>query len=384
MARRDNSPDFIEAIARGLDVIRAFHPRQPVMSLTAVATAAGLARPTARRILLTLEQLGYVRAADGGFELTPRVLDLGMSYVLSRGLWEVARPHMDKLVARTHESSSIAQLDGSDIVYVARVAVPKIIALAVTIGTRFPAMQTSLGKVLLAALPPGEAERVLVEPSRSGITPRWQPDAEERAAALREVRARGWALTDQELAPGIRSVAAPLRDGDGTTIAALNVTVHAAETPVEVLTGEYLPWLLQTAGAISADWAACQRVSQVTITRAAALSGRAAGPAWSAPAWSAPAWMRPSRLFPHLRGAAGAAFISLARCLDHRLDSRSGRAHVQSVGQGSDRRTESLLRLGELSSPSPHPRCLVTISTRSRACHAVAPFRSWIAGPRRD
>ena len=278
MARRDNSPDFIEAIARGLDVIRAFHPRQPVMSLTAVATAAGLARPTARRILLTLEQLGYVRAADGGFELTPRVLDLGMSYVLSRGLWEVARPHMDKLVARTHESSSIAQLDGSDIVYVARVAVPKIIALAVTIGTRFPAMQTSLGKVLLAALPPGEAERVLVEPSRSGITPRWQPDAEERAAALREVRARGWALTDQELAPGIRSVAAPLRDGDGTTIAALNVTVHAAETPVEVLTGEYLPWLLQTAGAISADWAACQRVSQVTITRAAALSGRAAGP----------------------------------------------------------------------------------------------------------
>ena len=276
MARRDNSPDFIEAIARGLDVIRAFHPRQPVMSLTAVATAAGLARPTARRILLTLEQLGYVRAADGGFELTPRVLDLGMSYVLSRGLWEVARPHMDKLVARTHESSSIAQLDGSDIVYVARVAVPKIIALAVTIGTRFPAMQTSLGKVLLAALPLGEAERVLVEPSRSGIIPRWQPDAEERAAALREVRARGWALTDQELAPGIRSVAAPLRDGDGTTIAALNVTVHAAETPVEVLTGEYLPWLLQTAGAISADWAACQRVSQVTITRAAALSGRAA------------------------------------------------------------------------------------------------------------
>jgi hypothetical protein len=115
-----------------------------------------------------------------------------------------------------------------------------------------------------------------VEPSRSGITPRWQPDAEERAAALREVRARGWALTDQELAPGIRSVAAPLRDGDGQTIAALNVTVHAAETPVEVLTGEYLPWLLQTAGAISADWAACQHVSQVTITRATALSGRAA------------------------------------------------------------------------------------------------------------
>jgi|SRR5271165_205052 len=263
MARPDTSPDFIEALARGLDVIRAFAPRQPVMSLAAVAGATGLARPTARRILLTLEDLGYVRAANGGFELTPRVLELGMSYVLSRNLWEVARPHMERLVARTHESSSIAQLDGSDIVYVARVAVPKIIALAVTIGTRFPAMQTSLGKVLLAGLPAGEAEQVLAQPSRSGITARWQPDAAEREASLREVRARGWSLTDEQLAPGIRSVAAPLRDGGGRVIAAMNVTVHAAETPVEVLTGEYLPMLLQAAGAISADWAALEAVPAI-------------------------------------------------------------------------------------------------------------------------
>jgi IclR family transcriptional regulator, pca regulon regulatory protein len=280
MARRDNSPDFIEAIARGLDVIRAFGPGQPVMSLAGVAAATDLPRPTARRILLTLEQLGYVRQVGGqpgaagqagstqgagGYELTPRVLDLGMSYVLSRGLWEVARPHMAALVARTKESSSIAQLDGSDIVYVARVAVPKIVTLAVTIGTRFPAMPTSLGKVLLAALPSAEAERVLAEPSRSGITPRSQPDAGERAATLREVRARGWALTDEELAPGIRSVAVPLRDGDGRVIAALNVNSHAAETPLEVLTGVHLPLLLQTAGAIGADWAVCQSVPQVTV-----------------------------------------------------------------------------------------------------------------------
>jgi IclR family transcriptional regulator, pca regulon regulatory protein len=265
MARPDTSPDFIEALARGLDVIRAFAPRQPVMSLAAVAGAAGLARPTARRILLTLEELGYVRAADGGFELTPRVLELGMSYILSRNLWDVARPHMEALVARTHESSSIAQLDGSDIVYVARVAVPKIIALAVTIGTRFPAMQTSLGKVLLAGLPPEQAEQVLAEPSRSGITARWQPGPAERAAALRDVRARGWSLTDEQLALGIRSVAAPLRDGDGRVIAAMNVTVHAAETSVEVLTGEYLPLLLQAAGAISADWAAYQAAPAVVM-----------------------------------------------------------------------------------------------------------------------
>jgi IclR family transcriptional regulator, pca regulon regulatory protein len=306
MARRDTSPDFIEALARGLDVIRAFQPGRPAMSLAAVAGATGLARPTARRILLTLEQMGYVRAVepldqmghvravdreavdpkavdrkavdrkavdrkyvDRKYELTPRVLELGMSYVLSRNLWEVARPHMERLVARTHESSSIAQLDGSDIVYVARVAVPKIVALAVTIGTRFPAMQTSLGKVLLAALSPEDAERVLAEPSRSGIPPRIVFSSEERAASLREVRARGWALTDEELAAGIRSVAAPLRDGEGRVIASLNVNTHAAETPVEVLTGEYLPLLLQTAGAISADWAACQAAPQVTVPQPA-------------------------------------------------------------------------------------------------------------------
>jgi IclR family transcriptional regulator, pca regulon regulatory protein len=287
VARRDDSPDFIEAIARGLDVIRAFGPGQPVMSLASVAAASDLPRPTARRILLTLEQLGYVRQAGaagggsgggqsgGGYELTPRVLDLGMSYVLSRGLWEVARPHMEALVARTHESSSIAQLDGSDIVYVARVAVPKIIALAVVIGTRFPAMATSLGKVLLAGLAPEEVEQVLAEPSRSGITARWQPDAAERDAALREVRARGWSLTDEQLALGIRSVAAPLRDGTGRVIAAMNVTVHAAETPVELLTGEYLPMLLQTAGAISADWAAYQSAPAVTVAVGALVPGPA-------------------------------------------------------------------------------------------------------------
>jgi IclR family transcriptional regulator, pca regulon regulatory protein len=276
MARQDTSPDFIEALARGLDVIRAFQPRKPVMSLAAIAAAAGLARPTARRMLLTLSDLGYVRPVDGGFELTPRVLDLGMSYVLSKGLWEIARPHLEALVAQTHESSSIAELDGSDIVYVARVAVPKIIALAVTIGTRFPAMQTSLGKVMLAALPPAEAEHLLTEPSRSGITARWQPTAAERAAELRDVRARGWALTDEQLAFGIRSVAAPLRDGSGRVIAAMNVTVHAAETPVGVLTGEYLPLLLRTAGAISADWAARQATPQLTIPLEQAASSHCA------------------------------------------------------------------------------------------------------------
>src|SRR6185437_7614560 len=265
MARRETGPDFIEALARGLDVIRAFGPRQPVMSLAAVATATELARPTARRILLTLTELGYVRPADGGFELTPRVLELGMSYVLSRNLWEVARPHMEALVARTHESSSIAQLDGSDIVYVARVAVPKIITLAVTIGTRFPALQTSLGKVLLAPLPLDELERALAHPSRSGIIPRWNPTADERDRELRDVRERGWSMTDEQLARGIRSIAAPVYDAPGHVAAALNVSTHAAETSIETLTEVYLPLLLQTAATISADWTLRQSRPEITI-----------------------------------------------------------------------------------------------------------------------
>ncbi|MDQ3735241.1 MAG: helix-turn-helix domain-containing protein [Actinomycetota bacterium] len=265
MARRDDDRNFVEAIARGFDVIKAFEATRPIMTLSQVAAAAQLARPTARRILLTLEALGYVRTEPRGFALTPRVLELGLAYVQSMGLWEVARPHMERLVGRTHESTSIAQLDGSDISYVARVAVPKIIALAVSIGTRFPAPQTSLGKVLLAGLDPGELDEVLSEPSRSGIRPRWQPSRAELDDVLRDVRAKGWALTDEQLAPGIRSVAAPLRDGTGTVIAAMNVTVHAAETPVETLTREYLPLLLQAASDLSADFALRQSVPNITF-----------------------------------------------------------------------------------------------------------------------
>ena len=266
MPREGAGPDFIEALARGLEVIGCFDARRPAMTLTEIATATGLARPTVRRILLTLAELGYVRADGGAFALTPRVLDLGVAYVRSQGLWDVARPHMQQLVARTNESCSIAQLDGSDIVYVARVAVPKIVALTVQIGTRFPALQTSLGKVLLAALPPEELERVLAEPSRSGLEPLWCPDRAERDAELRQVRARGWALTDGQLARAIRSVAVPLRDGSGRVVASINVNTHAAETPVEKLLDEHLPALLATAADIGADLARLDAVPHVTAS----------------------------------------------------------------------------------------------------------------------
>lgn len=252
---REAGPDFIEALARGLDVLRCFQPGQPVMTLSEIAAATGLARPTVRRILLTLEELGYVRSAERGFALTPRVLELGMTYINSLNLWEVARPHLQRLVAHTNESSSMAQLDGSDIVYVTRVAVPKIITLAVTVGTRFPAPPTSMGKVLLASLSAAELDEVLALPSRSGVTPRWLPDRDALDASLREVRARGWALADEDLAPGIRSIATGVRDGQGRVVAAVNVTVHAAETSVGQLTEEHLPRLLCAAADISRDWA---------------------------------------------------------------------------------------------------------------------------------
>lgn len=266
MAGRGQGSEFVEALARGLDILACFSAERAALSLSEVAAVTGLARPTARRLLLTLEELGYIRVAGNQFTLTPRVLSLGIAYAGSLGLWDVARPHMESLVAKTRESSSISQLDGSDIVYVARVAVPKLISLSVEIGTRFPAQFTSQGKVLLAALEPAELDHVLAEPSRSGIPSRQPPESAEFAAELETVRAQGWALADEELAPGIRSVAVPLRDGNGRVRAAMNVTVHAAETSLETLTEDYLPLLLRAAGAISADWALRQAHPKAVVT----------------------------------------------------------------------------------------------------------------------
>jgi IclR family pca regulon transcriptional regulator len=198
-----------------------------------------------------------------------------MAYVGALGLWDIARPHLEALVARTGESSSMAQLDGSDIVYVARVSVPKLIALRVEIGTRFPAVRTSQGKVLLAALSPDELEAALAQPSRAGLPPCIGRSAERLAEELTAVRARGWALADEELAPGVRSVAVPVRDGTGAVRAAMNVTVHAAETSTDRLLQEYLPLLLRTAGEVSAEWALWQSRPHGHVTRRAGGSATA-------------------------------------------------------------------------------------------------------------
>lgn len=252
--RRDTSSEFVEALARGLEVLRAFTPEVTRLSVSDVATRTGLARPTARRLLITLEELGYVRSHEGAYSLTTRTLELGTAYVSMLGMWDVARPLMQQLVARTGESTSIAQLDGSDIVYTARVPVPKIIAFAVQIGTRFPAVATSMGKVLLAGLDAQQRAVVLAQPSRSHVVPHRVASAAQLERELATIRKRGWALSDEQLARGIRSVAAPLHNAEGRVIAALNVTVHAAETSIATLTEQYLPLLLETAAAITQDW----------------------------------------------------------------------------------------------------------------------------------
>ena len=261
--KRESGRDFVEALARGLDVLTAFSVTSMEMTVSEMAEKTGLARPTARRLLLTLEELGYVRSNNGVFALTSKVLEIGTASIAAQGLWEVARPHMVQLGARTLESSSMSQLDGSDIVYVARVPVPKIIALAVSIGTRLPAIDASMGHVLLSDLDEHELDKVLSIGSTSGIVPRIVPDRMELDEQLAVVRERGWALADEILSHGIRSVAVPVRGTDDRVVAALNVTVHAAETSVETLTGDHLPHLLAAADAISEEWRHFRRLPTV-------------------------------------------------------------------------------------------------------------------------
>lgn len=253
-SQRKGGSDFVEALARGLEVITTFGQTTMELTVSEVAAATGLPRATTRRLLMTLEVLGYVRSREGAYSLTTKTLELGTSYIAAQGMWDLARPHMLALVAQTGESSSMSQLDGSDIVYTARVPVPKIIAVAVHIGTRFPATATSMGCVLLADLSADQLDATLAVPSRSGVIPRVIVSRSDLDEVLAEIRERGWALADELLTLGIRSIAAPVRDKTGRTAASLNVTVHAAETSVEHLVGEYLPPLLETAEEITSTW----------------------------------------------------------------------------------------------------------------------------------
>lgn len=247
--------DFVRSLDRGLAVIRAFGPDRPQLTLSEVARATGLTRAAARRFLLTLVALGYMHRDGRHFSLRPRVLELGYAYLSTLGLNEVAAPHLEELVAETRESSSVAVLDGDDIVYVVRVPTKRIMAVAIAVGARFPAYATSMGRVLLAGLAPAELDAYLERVALVPLTRRTVTDAARLRRVVAGVAAQGYAVVDQELEDGLRSAAAPVVDAEGHTVAALNVSVHASRTTLDTLRRVLLPLLQQTAGRISADLA---------------------------------------------------------------------------------------------------------------------------------
>ncbi|HEY0246877.1 MAG TPA: IclR family transcriptional regulator C-terminal domain-containing protein [Gryllotalpicola sp.] len=244
--------EFVQSLARGLEVIKAFDAERPELTLSELAAATGLSRAAARRFLHTLLSLGYVRSDGRRFALTARVLELGFSYLSSQSLPELAQPHLEALSRALGESISASVLDGPDIVYVARVPTRRIMRSAITIGTRFPAYATSMGRVLLAGLPDAALERHLAELRPAALTSATLTDPAALRAELARVRERGWTVVDQELEPGLRSVAAPLTRS-GAVVAAVNVSTSSTVSTLERIRGEFLPALLETARAISRD-----------------------------------------------------------------------------------------------------------------------------------
>jgi IclR family pca regulon transcriptional regulator len=241
----------LQSLERGMAVIQVFSRDHPALTLSEVARLTGITRATARRILLTLEELGHVRSDGRLFSLTPRVLTLGWAYLSSLNLWEIAQPFMEELVERTKESCSAATLDLPHIVYVARVPTRRIMTIALGVGSRLPAHATSMGRVLLADLPAGELDQFLAETRLERYTSSTIADPALLRRKLDEVRAHGWALVDEELEIGLRSIAAPIRRADGRAVAALNVSAAAPRVSLEELRERFLPMLLETAGLIS-------------------------------------------------------------------------------------------------------------------------------------
>ncbi|MGN6221135.1 MAG: IclR family transcriptional regulator domain-containing protein [Microbacterium sp.] len=247
----EGSPTTVQSLARGLAVIRAFDGDHAALTLSDVARRADITRAAAGRFLRTLEQLGYVRSDDRLFSLTPRVLELGFSYLSALSIPEIVQPHLERLSREVDESVSAAVLDGGDIVYVARVPTRRIMSVRITIGTRFPAFATSMGRVLLAGMP--DAGAVLAASDLRSLTPRTVTDADALQAELDDVRRQGWALVDGELEPGLRSVAVPLHDRRGDVVAAVNVSTSATRDSVDHVIEHYLPPLQRTAAVIDAE-----------------------------------------------------------------------------------------------------------------------------------
>jgi len=243
----------VQSLDRGLAVIRAFGPDRERLSLSEVARATGLTRAATRRFLLTLVQLGYMRNDGREFSLRPRVLELGYAYLSGLALPEIAAPHLEELVAKVRESSSVSVLDGDHIVYVARVPTKRIMTVAISVGTRFPAYATSMGRVLLAGMSPDSFEDYLSRADLAALTGRTVTDPGQFRQIIREVDRLGYAIVDQELEEGLRAIAAPIRGSGGMVTAAINVSAHASRVSMAGMRTDLLPALLETAARIEAD-----------------------------------------------------------------------------------------------------------------------------------
>jgi len=245
------SDSYVQSFARGLEVIRSFSAATPQQTLSEVAARAGLTRAGARRILLTLQTLGYVETDGKLFRLSPRILDLGFAYLSSLPIWNLAEPVMEDLVEEVRESSSAAVLDGLDIVYVLRVPTHKIMRTNLGVGSRLPAPWTSMGRVLLAGLPDEELEARLAQHPLERFTAHTATELPTLLARIREARQQGWCLVNQELEEGLISIAAPLADRTGRTVAALNISGQANRTSAAMMQESLLPALLRAAKTIS-------------------------------------------------------------------------------------------------------------------------------------
>jgi len=249
----DRETDFVQSLQRGLAVIRAFDADNPALTLSDVARATGLARAAARRFLLTLVDLGYIRVEGRQFRLSPQVLELGRPYLSGLRLPEIALPHLGDATDELRESSSLAVLDGTDIVYVAHAPAKRILSITIDIGVRDPAFATSLGRVLLAGQDDAWLDDYLATIELPTITPRTIDTPDRLRAELMRIRRQGYALVDQELEESLRAIAAPIHDEHGNVIAAANVAVHASRWNNDDIRTVLLPRLLQATTAIDRD-----------------------------------------------------------------------------------------------------------------------------------
>nr|WP_240196983.1 IclR family transcriptional regulator C-terminal domain-containing protein [Nonomuraea lactucae] len=243
--------EYLQSLARGLAVLVSLGSARGGLTLAGAAKATGLPRATVRRAILSLERLGYAVAEGARFVLLPRVLELGYAHLSGRTLGDIVHPHLVDQVARVRESASVAVLSGDDVVYVARVPTRSIMSVDITVGTRFPAYATSMGRVLLAGLPDEHVAAIEPRP----LTERTVTSPVDLMAAVRRARADGYALVDQELEEGVRSIAVPVRDRHGRVVAAVNVATHASRVPTEDLLRDVLPVLTETAARMTADLA---------------------------------------------------------------------------------------------------------------------------------